>query len=352
MSSSISKYNENDDYSKEQLKLYIQKLIDDKKKLKEYKKKLKASLQKTKDAKKAKDAKKEQNTTFVYFRQTESENETVGILNPRFCDYKDIPDNPNLKKLILYNYWKPIPQSLINLEHLKMSNSFHNFGLSNFTKLRVLQLNEMHVPNFIAPELVNLEILTLTNLCKIEIPCTLVNLKELRLINTQAELKNTWINLELLIVEQYNCYVNIPNSYLKLKILIVNAKCYITIPDTLIELKCVSIVGKIRILPDTLCNIRRLILTSRPITYIPETYVNLDMVKCERLFHKTQDNIQYHGVSRENLDKYYNILLNLQRKIKQKTFYHKEHLLYNPLYIGGYNFKLTLKKILINKLIS
>ena len=210
--------------------------------------------------------------------------DNLQFLEFRFCKYFKIPDNLyNLTTLIIrntvnkytndYNCVKCIPNTLINLKYLKISDNN--------------QIKEL------PKELVNLEYLCIKKFTNIRIiPTTYTKLKELK-INVQPfkikEIPKELINLEKIYMYYHYCDIS---NFINLK----HLKLYYcsnieTIPETLTNLEILELCNcfNIETLPKTLTNLEKLEILiysdkDYKLTKLPEEYTNLKFLSLSGLY--------------------------------------------------------------------
>ncbi len=307
----------------------------------------------------------------AFYRCSTLAEDTICMINPKYInDITDTferkcldPVDPDVKSLVLQNYWNKIPDTLPNLEVLSLASCIHTDITSNFKNLKSLIMKQTGDGEpHISSSLIQLEYVKFYKMNWIKLPKELINIKHIILIETKLEFHPEFINLKTLIYKNVLGEIYLPKTYTNLEYLFIvgDSRIIVSIPPKLKNLKTLMLRGgtgsyilqngiKKRYLPKSMKKLETLhILGGFSIICIPEELKNLKEVFCggNNVFHKPLDNCNYKYNYRNDYQKKYNILLKMQKTCKLKLFIYKQQILYKPLYIGSHINKMRLVKLL------
>jgi hypothetical protein len=299
-------------------------------------------------------------------------------INPDYTT-DEIPEDNNIKKLVLCDYPKFTLPNLINLTELTIKNTFNADipeTLINLRKLEIIECRKnINIPNTlinlreirfrgywnkaywanIPNTLINLEKLVYSYSSRLIIPDTLINLNllDIRDVTSNIIIPNTLTNL--LVLNYLNMFMPeeliIPDTLNNLFHIMWRAPGF-TIPETLINLQTIEAFSDTITLHKTFTNLKKIDLYGKTkLSYIPEEYTKLRKVRTRLLFHKPDRKIKYRKnkkYSYEAFERLYNTLIRMQRTTRLKIFKRTHKTLYNPLYIGGYLGKKRLEKVFMS----
>jgi uncharacterized protein YlbG (UPF0298 family) len=220
----------------------------------------------------------------------------------------------NLKKLNLDVAEIHIPDNVKqNINKLLLHQNLDVCLFINLKSLTIFQIN-----NFILPEtLINLEYLDCNFSDYVKIPDTYTKLKTLIIYNTLAnEIPDTLINLEEIFLS--STVKKLPHTLTKLKKLdMMNSGNRLKeIPSTMTELIYLNCqMSQVQYLPDTLINCEVLCINSTNIREIPETYTKLKHINCRRSgVSKIPEKIKYlNYLSCSTIENFYAVVPNIRK---------------------------------------
>ena len=176
-----------------------------------------------------------------------------------------------------------LPKNLPNLKILDCAASNIKCVPETYTKLEELDISECTVKHNAIPD-------TLINLKKLDcfcsdskygqftLPTTLINLERLNIGQSGIRfLSNSFTKLKYLDV--YNCFIQVPNTYVNLRVLDYFG-CNVTVlPETFKELRSLNIsANPIENLPITYTKLVKLRMTATKIRKIPTSYTSLQKI--------------------------------------------------------------------------